>query len=233
MQNNIFAQKINSLSKFSKVLGKMPQMPGDRMQSVQKPQDAEDTANELYDVDRWREAERQAEWDRDIIGTSGSNIEQVRRKWNKASDADDDDADDIYGSSAARDSASERRSERDVRVNSVYARINRQDVGPVTDAREGIHSGSTGRNPLGLSVCSGIDGFFSSNPINSCLLAGDSLSMGYLSLNQTVADRYGLDAEDSERSKLGADAVNDGEAGSYMQKRREESARKKENIKIL
>ena len=218
MQNNIFAQKINSLSKFSKVLGKMPQMPGGRMQSVQKPQDAEDTANELYDVDRWREAERQAEWDRDIMGTSGSNIEQVRRKWNKASDADDDDADDIYGSSAARDSASERRSERDVRV---------------TDAREGIHSGSTGRNPLGLSVCSGIDGFFSSNPINSCLLAGDSLSMGYLSLNQTVADRYGLDAEDSERSKLGADAVNDGEAGSYMQKRREESARKKENIKIL
>ena len=134
MQNNIFAQKINSLSKFSKVLGKMPQMPGGRMQSVQKPQDAEDTANELYDVDRWREAERQAEWDRDIMGTSGSNIEQVRRKWNKASDADDDDADDIYGSSAARDSASERRSERDVRVNSVYARINRQDVGPVTDA---------------------------------------------------------------------------------------------------
>ncbi len=232
MQNNIFAQKISSLSKFSKVLGKMPQMRDGRMQSVQKQQDAEDAANELYDVDRWREAERQAEWDRDITGTSGSNIEQVRRKWNKASDTEDD-TDDIYEDPAIRDSAREKRPERDTHVNSVYARMNRQDIGPATDATDGIYLGSIGRNYLGLSVHSGIDGFFSSNPINSCLLAGDSLSMGYLSLNQTGADRYGLDAEDSERSKLGADAVGDSEADSYMQKRREESARKKENIKIL
>ena len=41
-----------------------------------------------------------------------------------------------------------------------------------------------GKNYLGLSFQSEIDGFFTANPVNSAILAVDSLGMGCLTLNQ-------------------------------------------------
>lgn len=46
-----------------------------------------------------------------------------------------------------------------------------------------------GKNYLGLSFCSEIDGFFTANPVNSAILAVDSLGIGALTLNQVAAAR--------------------------------------------
>lgn len=53
--------------------------------------------------------------------------------------------------------------------------------------RRDVRRGLDGKNYLGLSFSSEIDGFFTANPVNSAILAVDSLGMGALTLNQVAA----------------------------------------------
>ena len=69
------------------------------------------------------------------------------------------------------------------------------------------------RNSIGLSVPAGIDSFFSSSPLNSTLLAVDSLSAGPLTLNQIRQEKVPISQNSSfirtEQSVSGSDFLKD------------------------
>lgn len=59
--------------------------------------------------------------------------------------------------------------------------------------RKRVYDTITGKNYLGLSFRTEIDDFFTMNPINSAILAVDSLGMGLLTLNQVTTGTPGME----------------------------------------
>lgn len=73
-----------------------------------------------------------------------------------------------------------------------------------------------GKNYLGLSFQSEIDGFFTANPVNSAILAVDSLGMGCLTLNQIGAMTETESLPEQSRAKAAEPLQGNEETGALQ-----------------
>lgn len=83
--------------------------------------------------------------------------------------------------------------------------------------RRGEHDNISGKNYLGLSFQTKIDSFFTANPINSAILAVDSLGMGALTLNQVVATPEAEDFPEPSQPNLAKQPLPDDEQDGRLQ----------------
>lgn len=102
----------------------------------------------------------------------------------------------------------------------------------------------SGRNYLGLSFQTEIGGFFTANPVNSAILAVDSLGMGCLTLNQIGAMRETESLPEQPRAKAAEPLESHEETGalqgpdmqrvgtSYMNEFHKSREQQKYNVRI-
>ncbi len=150
------------------------------------------TSNE-YDVDRWQRADG-------LDATSPTMVQTVRADWD-AKKAEQEEKNPLKRlankfkkkkASGKPTPSEERRPGGGTVVTPEMKKALRTHAEPDTPppaaaaiAAEAI-APTAGRNYLGLDIPTSLDGFFTSNPLNSAYLAVDSLGLGMLALNQIL-----------------------------------------------
>ncbi len=165
------------------------------------PQNAPESSNamqsDVYDVDRWKRA--------DDVDAAPTTVQAVRSAWEREQ-AEREQRSLKYKLktllkklSGKKESKGEDRQEAQPaggtvvmpemkkaskRISSPGEQVEKERAVPIPEIYGNVKSEV---NYLGLDVPTGIDDFFTENPLNSAILAVDSLSMGPLTLNQVKA----------------------------------------------
>ncbi|MCC8048373.1 MAG: hypothetical protein LIO52_04655 [Oscillospiraceae bacterium] len=158
-----------------------------RNQNVQQTQQTDE-----YDVDRWQRADGldaaaptmvqtvRADWD----GRAAAKQQRspVRRLINKLTRKKDEPAaapqPDMRPSGGTVTTPEMKKATQRARAAEAEPAVQPEPAAPLFN--------NASPNYLGLSFHTELDGFMTANPINSAILAGDSLSMGMLTLNQAT-----------------------------------------------
>ncbi|MCD8099416.1 MAG: hypothetical protein LUE06_02390 [Oscillospiraceae bacterium] len=158
-----------------------------RSQNVQQTQQTDE-----YDVDRWQRADGldaaaptmvqtvRADWD--DRAAAKQQRSPVRRLINKLTRKKDEPASapqpDMRPSGGTVTTPEMKKATQRTRAAEAEPTVQPEPAAPRFD--------DASPNYLGLSFHTELDGFMTANPINSAILAGDSLSMGMLTLNQAT-----------------------------------------------
>lgn len=153
---------------------------------------AAETFTDDYDVARWQRA--------DGLDTAPTMVQAVRADWDKkkAEDQQKSPLKRLFSKlSRKKETKAAVSSEPEPRpaggtivtpeMKKASQRINptaEREIQAEAPRRKVERRTTGGKNYLGLSFQTEIDGFFTSNPVNSAILAVDSLGMGALTLNQ-------------------------------------------------
>ncbi|MCC8123614.1 MAG: hypothetical protein LIO58_08740, partial [Oscillospiraceae bacterium] len=166
-----------------------------------------DAALTQYDVDRWKQAESTGA----AVSADKTMVQQVREGW----DQRESSGKGLFGRTKknniatrrAEEAANADQTERDARP--AGGTVNYMEQAKRKKAQEEQEGTARRREPppkrvmencpiaqefgkqnyLSLSIKTGIDSYFSSNPLNSALLAVDTLGMEGLTLNQVASPR--------------------------------------------
>ena len=167
---------------------------------AQSQDSAAEGASDLYDVDRWQRAEEeQAAANREYADTGMSALEQVKKEWENKSEKKSSRLkkllrkDNETGTSGKIRGTAVQTEQKDyagtqyVRANPARKMAEERRLGQTSvTVQQGDEERyfETAVNRHAVPVKSEFERFFSSNPVNSVILCGDSLSMGPLTMNQ-------------------------------------------------
>lgn len=190
-------------------MGPMGGMNGMGAALSQDTSRADAAAAEEYDVDRWKRADEQEQWNRQNGTGEKSALEQVRQEWEKKNEKktsrlrrllrkDGKKKEELpvgyteHGTLNVRSSPG-RRSEEERRLQNLSETA--ADASEKTDREKSFSAGAGDENGAGrdgmIPHTREFRRFFTENPVNSVLLAYDSLSTGPLTLNQVVQSAEG------------------------------------------
>ncbi len=180
--------------------GMMGGMNRNSQQNQQTTQTASAETSDVYDVDRWKRADGMDDVE------SKTNVQQVRDAWDR--ETEEKKKNSLLTKLKTRFQKKKKEEEPPRRNGTItmpeakkaQKRINngRDDLpgeapdyvspaAPVTAIPRAVPAEE--RRPvnyLGLTCYSDLDGFFTANPVNSAILAVDSLALGALTLNQVL-----------------------------------------------
>ncbi|MCD8332389.1 MAG: hypothetical protein LUB63_07710, partial [Oscillospiraceae bacterium] len=183
--------------------GMMGGMNRNSQQNQQTTQTTSTETSDVYDVDRWKRADGMDDVE------SKTNVQQVRDAWDR--ETEEKKKNSLLTKLKARFSKKKKEEEPPKRNGTItmpeakkaQKRINNgkddlpgeapdyippaAPVAAVPSAAAAVVAAE--RRPvnyLGLTCYSDLDGFFTANPVNSAILAVDSLALGSLTLNQVL-----------------------------------------------
>ncbi|MCD8376119.1 MAG: hypothetical protein LUD69_04190, partial [Oscillospiraceae bacterium] len=185
-------------------MGGMGGMMGGMNRNSQTQQTTQQTSTEtsdVYDVDRWKRADGMDEVE------NKTNVQQVRDAWDKQ--AEEKKKNSLLSRIKARFSKKKKEEEPPRRNGTItmpeakkaqkrinngkddlpgeapdYVPVPAPVLPPETAAMVAAQTAQKPVNYLGLTCYSDLDGFFTANPVNSAILAVDSLGLSSLTLNQ-------------------------------------------------
>ena len=239
-------------------MGGLGGMMGGMRSGMQQPQQTQQNTaaaeNEIYDVDRWRRSDEQdlpAEptnvqlvrdaWERESQKKKQKSIKTVLKKLSSRKGkkkAEKEARKQTENKSASPFEWPEEKKQGTIVMPDMKA-SQKRITGTKNDAADNAPLPAIeipyehGVNYLGLHAPAGIESFFTSSPLNSAILAGDSLSMGPLSLNQVSDGRnFAMPGPEMRPVEMPAEAPAEGKT-EYMDAFRESREGRKYEVRIL
>ncbi len=194
---------------------------GRNNQNQQNTQETEDTSD-VYDVDRWKRADGMDDGYQELSYDRRTNVQQVRDAWDRdKKEKEGKGLGSRIKNIFSRDKEKENKKKKEEAPPPVnytvttpeMKKVQNRSTNPIANAEKAEKEAKAAEtspvapvvnpviqqrpehafNYLGLTFPSDIDTFFTSNPINSAILATDSLSLGPLTLDQVAStDGFGI-----------------------------------------